>query len=89
MIKVLKFYADWCGPCKLYGKTFDKVQKNITELYDTVEFTHINVEEDKEGLAAEYKVTSIPYTVVLKDGLVKTQIGLLNEDKLQSFILDE
>jgi len=89
MTKVIKFYANWCGPCKVYGKTFDKVEKNINELYKSVEFLNVDIEKDTSGLAAKYKVGSIPFTVVEKDGLVKTHTGRMNEDKLNSFILDE
>ena len=42
MIKVIKFYADWCGPCKLYAKIFDKV---VDELKDKIEAHNINVEK--------------------------------------------
>ena len=62
--KVIKFYADWCGPCKVYAKTFDKVAE---ELKDKVEFVNVNIETDTTGLAAEYKVKSIPFTVVLQE----------------------
>ena len=89
MTKVIKFYANWCGPCRVYAKTFDKVEKNITELHKSVEFLNIDIEKDTSGLAAKYKANNIPFTVVEKDGLVKTHTGRMNEEELKSFILDE
>ena len=86
MTKVIKFYADWCGPCRLYAKTFDKVSE---ELKEQVEFVNVNVEKDTTGLAAQYKVASIPMTVVIKDGVENIKAGRLNEDQLKSFILSE
>lgn len=86
MTKVIKFYADWCGPCKVYAKAFDKV---VEELQDQVEFHNINVEKDTTGLAAEYKVTGIPMTVVIKDGKQKSHSGRMNEQQLKDFILNE
>jgi len=84
MIQVLKFYADWCGPCRLYAKTFDKV---VEELKDTTEFININVEKDTEGKAAEFKVTSLPTTFIIEDGVtVRSHIGMMNEDDLKKFI---
>ena len=86
MIKVIKFYADWCGPCKLYAKTFDKV---VEELKDQIVVENINVEADIKGIAGKYKVTNIPFTVVEKENKVESQIGLLNEKELKKFILGE
>ena len=86
MIKVIKFYADWCGPCRVYAKTFDKVSE---EMKEEVEFINVNIEKDTTGLAAEYKVASIPLTVGVKDGVKKQKSGRLNENTLKQFILDE
>jgi|TARA_R110002153_G_scaffold173277_2_gene326006 thioredoxin 1 len=86
MIKVIKFYANWCGPCKVYGKIFDKV---TAELKDIIEVENINVEEDIKGMGAKYKVSSIPFTVVIKGDTVKQEVGRLDEEKLRKFILDE
>ena len=41
MTKVIKFYANWCGPCRVYGKAWDKV---VEELKDVVEFQEVNIE---------------------------------------------
>ena len=86
MIEVVKFYADWCGPCKLYAKAFDNVAE---ELKDEVKFQNINIETDTSGLAGEYKVTGIPTTVVIKNGVSKSRTGRLDEQELKNFILSE
>ncbi len=86
MTKVIKFYADWCGPCRVYAKTFDKVSE---ELKENVEFVNINVEKDTTGLAAKYKVTSIPMTVIIKDGVENVKSGRLSEDQLKTLIVSE
>ena len=52
MVKAIKFYADWCGPCKMYSKIWDKVAEEV----DGVEFVEIDVDKDTTGLAAQYKV---------------------------------
>jgi thioredoxin 1 len=86
MTKVIKFYADWCGPCRVYAKTFDEV---VEDLKDQVEFVNVNVEKDTTGLAAQYKVTGIPMTVVIKDEVQKTKTGRMDKSTLKEFILSE
>ena len=86
MTRVIKFYADWCGPCRIYAKDFDKVSE---ELKEQVEFVNVNVEKDTSGLAAQYKVTGIPMTAVIKDGVAKSKTGRMDESSLKNFILGE
>ena len=73
MVQAIKFYATWCGPCKEYSKIWDEVKK---ELEDKVEFIDINVDKDDSGLSDKYKVRSIPYTVVNRDGVTSSKVGL-------------
>ena len=86
MKKVIKFYADWCGPCKLYAPIFEKVSE---ELKDKAEFVNVNIEKDTTGLAAEYKVQAIPTTVLVNEGVEKSKTGRLEEEDLKNFILNE
>jgi thioredoxin 1 len=84
MVKAIKFYADWCGPCKTYDTIWQKVKKDLKE---EVEYLEINVDKDTTGLAAKYKVRSIPFTVVIKDGEERKETGLLQEQKLIELLI--
>ena len=80
---VLKFHADWCGPCKAYDLVFNVVAK---KLEDTVNFLTIDIDAFPE-LARTYYVRSIPATVILKDGVeVDKRIGTLTEFQLVNLI---
>ena len=81
-MKVLKFYADWCGPCKTYAPIFEKV---VTDT--KIEYENVNIDTDTSALAAKYSIRSIPATVFLQeDGSFTKEVGLLSEDKLKQLI---
>ena len=85
MKKVIKFYATWCGPCKIYGKTWDKVKPTYS---DQVEFIDLDIDKDTTGLAAKYKVQSVPTTVLIReDGSEIKKTGRLSADELTELIL--
>ena len=63
MIEVKKFYAEWCGPCKMLTPIIEKVQGNYSE----VSFRSINIDEDFE-VAQKYFVRSVPTVIIEKDG---------------------
>ena len=48
----------------------------------------IDIDKDTTGLAANYNVRSIPFTVVVDEEKVKSKTGLLTSSELKSFILD-
>lgn len=60
---VMRFHAAWCQPCKIYAGEFNRATKKLG-----VRTTEIDV-DDKQNreLVEQYKVTSIPFTVILKD----------------------
>lgn len=83
---VIKFWAGFCGPCRVYAPTFEKVKQ---ELKDTVEFVEIDIENDPDNLSGKYKVRGIPHTVVLEDGeVIKAESGRLSEEQLKNLILN-
>ena len=83
--KVIKFYATWCGPCKIYGKTWNKL---IPSYDDQVDFYDVDIDKDTKGLANEFKIDSVPTTVLIKeDGSRITKEGRLSKDELTELIL--
>jgi thioredoxin 1 len=79
-VKLLDFWAPWCGPCKIMDPVIEEIEK---ELGDKLEVVRINVDEDKEGLSQQYGVMSIPNYVVLKDGKeVGRKVGITAKSEL-------
>lgn len=59
-MKIFKFSADWCDPCKVYAPIFDKVVAKFSNLW----VERINVEKNPE-IAGIHQVMSIPCTIIL------------------------
>ncbi len=63
MVKLLDFWASWCGPCKIMAPVIEEIKK---ELEGKVTIEEINVDE-KQDVAQKYGVMSIPTYIILKD----------------------
>ncbi|MBU1132758.1 thioredoxin [Patescibacteria group bacterium] len=63
MIKLIDFYADWCGPCKVMGPIFEELEK---EYEGKVAFEKVDVEAEQD-VASKFGIMSIPTFVILKD----------------------
>lgn len=59
-MKVLKFYADWCGPCKAATPAFNKL---LAE-YVALDSEEVNIEE-RADFARQHNVRGIPTFVLL------------------------
>ncbi len=62
-IKLLDFWAAWCGPCQAMKPVISEIEK---ELKGKVEVVEINVDEN-QAEASKYGVMGIPTFIVLKD----------------------
>ena len=66
MIKIKRFTAQWCQPCKQLAPIFEQIQASFPD----VTFETIDVDENREA-AQENFVTSIPTVIFEKDGIAK------------------
>ena len=72
MIKVKRFTAAWCGPCRQLAPLFEQLKSE----YTNVTFETIDVDNSPEE-TQQYMVTSVP-TVIVENGgqVVQRFIGL-------------
>ena len=63
MIQVKKFYADWCGPCKMLTPIMEQVKGNFSD----IDFQNIDIESQYE-IAQKYYVRSVPTVIIEKNG---------------------
>ena len=75
MIEVIRFYADWCGPCKM----LKPIMENVKSKSEGVSFKSYDVDKDYE-IAQKYGIRSIPVVVLEKDGVeIERFSGLQSE----------
>jgi len=83
MLKLLDFYADWCGPCKIMAPVFEEIE---AEYSGKVEFEKVDVEAN-ESLAGQYDIRSIPTFVLVKDDKeVDRRMGAMPKEMLKSWL---
>jgi len=81
-IVLIDFWAEWCGPCRMFGPTFEKV----SEKHPDIAFAKVNTEEEME-LASTFGIQSIPTLAIFRDKiLLYKQPGALPEAALEDVI---
>lgn len=62
---VVKYYADWCGSCKLFAPKFKRLSSE--EAYSEIKFLDINAEQN-EFARKKAGVDNLPYFATFKNG---------------------
>uniref|UniRef100_A0A1B6CNU0 Thioredoxin domain-containing protein n=2 Tax=Clastoptera arizonana TaxID=38151 RepID=A0A1B6CNU0_9HEMI len=80
---IVDFFATWCHPCKALTPRIESV---IAEKEGKIVLAKVDIDENS-GLADDYKVSSVPVLLVMRNGKVEDRIvGLQDTDKLREFI---
>lgn len=81
-MKVLKFYAEWCAPCKMLSRVIEDAADKIALPIESVDI-------DTNGdLARSYNIRGVPALLVVDEngGVVRSKNGYMNETQLLEFI---
>ena len=81
-ITLVDFWAEWCGPCKMFGPIFEKA----SESHPDVKFAKVDTEANQE-LSGMAGISSIPTLMIFRDGiLLFNQAGALPAPALEDII---
>ena len=77
-VVLIDFYAEWCGPCRMYGPILDEFSNENPDVI----IGKVNV-DNNDNIAANYGIRSIPTTIIFKNGEVVNRVsGVITKDKL-------
>lgn len=82
-MKLIKFSAEWCGPCKAMNNVVNKVLVKFPAL----EFEDIDV-EDNINIAEHYNVKNLPtFVIVNNDKEIARTSGSMTQSKFESWLV--
>lgn len=80
MLKLIKFGASWCGPCRAMVPILE-------ELQDKIDINEIDVDEVDPIVLTNYKIRNVPVLILLKDNKeVWRHVGSISKSDLEKEI---
>lgn len=80
---IVKYYADWCGSCKLFAPKFKRISNDPQ--FEDISFLDVNAEQNPEArkLAG---VTNLPYFAIFKNGELVESVASSKEEAVVELI---
>ena len=81
-IVFIDFWAEWCGPCRAFAPTYEKVAEANLD----VTFAKVDTEAEQQ-LAGTFQIRSIPTLMIFRDGVpLFSQPGALPQAMLEELV---
>ena len=80
-MKIIKFYSDTCGPCKVLDSNLKKAG---------IEYESINANDDENDVLVErYKIRAVPTLIKEDNGVeIARHVGIMTEEQLKHWCND-
>jgi thioredoxin 1 len=79
---IVDFWAPWCGPCRSFAPTYEKVSED----HPDVVFAKVNTEEQQE-IAGHFQIRSIPTLMIFRDKIIIfSEAGALPESAFRELV---
>jgi len=79
---IVDFWAPWCGPCRSFAPTYEKV----SEEHPDIVFAKVNTEDEQE-IAAHFQIRSIPTLMIFRDKvIIFSEAGALPESGFKELV---
>ena len=81
-MKLLKFYAEWCGPCKMQSMVIKGAGDKITIPVEDVDI------DSNVFMATNFGIRSVPTMVLVDDQEkeIKRKVGTMTESELLEWL---
>ncbi|MFA0963908.1 thioredoxin family protein [Roseivirga sp. BDSF3-8] len=80
---VVKYFADWCGSCRLFAPKFRRLSED--DRFKGVTFLDINAEKNPES-RKKGEVSNLPTFAVFKNGELVESVSTSKEDAVVELI---
>jgi thioredoxin 1 len=80
-IVVIKFHAEWCGPCKQTAHLFEQMSQALSS--ESIKFVSIDIEQDS-GVGGNwgeiFRVNGVPCYMFYMDGELRSDLTQMGAD---------
>jgi len=81
-ISLLKFGANWCGPCRALEPTLELIESDMPE----INIYNVDIDLNKE-LTVQFGIRSVPAVFIIKDNeIIDSFIGVKTKEDIENMI---
>lgn len=82
MVRIKRYTAKWCQPCRMIAPVFEALQKEYPQIY----FETIDIDQNKDAIYTD-NITSVPTVIIEKDNKEISRINGVRNKKYYSDII--